>query len=125
MRSNDTQVGGDHYKREYQHWDLVIDTDMPYVLGCATKYISRWRKKNGKQDLEKSLHYIHKAYERNILMQDSRRLVDKFCNQLENTIDGDIIKLICSNQFYEAKRLITELQVFAPVVTEPPTFTQG
>lgn len=62
--ANATQVAGDHYRSEYQHWDFVIDSQMPYVLGCATKYLTRWRKKNGIQDLKKSIHYIEKAQER-------------------------------------------------------------
>lgn len=60
MSANDKQIGGDHYKSGYQHWDFVIETQMHYLIGCATKYITRHRNKNGKQDLEKSIHYIEK-----------------------------------------------------------------
>lgn len=67
MEANEFQIGGAHYNgKKYQHWDLVIDTKMHYILGCATKYISRWREKNGVEDLKKSLHYIQKAEENNI-----------------------------------------------------------
>ena len=60
-RANDRQVGGDHYKvGELQHWDLL---GPEYLMGCATKYISRWRRKNGVQDLEKALHYAEKLLE--------------------------------------------------------------
>ncbi len=58
------QVGGDHYKAAYQHWDWVADTELPYLEGCATKYISRWRKKGGKQDLEKAVSYLEKLREK-------------------------------------------------------------
>ena len=61
--ANDRQIGGDHYKGEYQHWDFVVDTGQGYLDGCVTKYVSRWRKKNGVQDLEKALHYFEKAKE--------------------------------------------------------------
>jgi len=60
---NDRQVGGNHYKTSYEHWDWVIDNNMGYLEGCATKYVSRWRKKNGVQDLEKAAHYIQKIIE--------------------------------------------------------------
>ena len=63
MSANDTQVGGLHYKSEYQHWDWVFDTDQHYLIACATKYVSRWRSKNGVEDLEKSCHYLAKAQE--------------------------------------------------------------
>lgn len=65
--ANETQVGGDHYKTDYQHWDMVCDVFGPeYLMGCASKYIIRWRRKNGLEDLKKSLHYIQKAIERNV-----------------------------------------------------------
>jgi len=54
------QEGGDHYQAEYQHWDFVIEAQIGYLAGNATKYISRWRKKNGVQDLLKALSYIDK-----------------------------------------------------------------
>lgn len=63
MKANDRQIGGDHYKGEYQHWDFASATNMPYVIGCATKYISRWKNKNGVEDLQKSTHYLEKAEE--------------------------------------------------------------
>lgn len=63
--ANARQVGGDHYKTasNIQHWDLVEDHGLGYLEGCATKYLSRWRKKNGVQDLEKALHYTDKLLE--------------------------------------------------------------
>jgi hypothetical protein len=54
------QEGGDHYQVEYQHWDWVLEAEIGYLAGNATKYISRWRKKNGVQDLLKALSYIDK-----------------------------------------------------------------
>lgn len=63
MSANDTQVGGNHYKTTYQHWDLAIWVPMGYLEGCSTKYITRWRKKNGVQDLRKALHYLDKLIE--------------------------------------------------------------
>lgn len=70
MPANDIQIGGDHYKRrgEVQHWDTMCDLNVPYVIGCATKYVSRWRSKNGLQDLEKAIHYLDKFIERSIVL---------------------------------------------------------
>jgi hypothetical protein len=54
-----TQVGGNHYKdmpippREY-----IKANNIGWDEGNAIKYISRWREKNGIQDLEKAIHYI-------------------------------------------------------------------
>lgn len=63
--ANSKQVGGRHYQTSrYQHWDFASDIQMPYLLGCATKYLVRWPNKGGIQDLEKSMHYIEKAIEK-------------------------------------------------------------
>ena len=66
MKANDHQVGGTHYKGSaYEHWDLVVRTGMGYLEGQATRYITRWRKKNGLEDLQKAVHYIDKLIEVN------------------------------------------------------------
>jgi hypothetical protein len=61
--ANTRQVGGDHYRGSFQHWDWVIANNLGYLEGQITKYIARWRRKNGVQDLEKALHYADKLYE--------------------------------------------------------------
>lgn len=60
MEVNSYQVGGTHYKSRYEHWDWVIDIQMGYLEGCATKYATRWRHKDGLKDLHKALHYVNK-----------------------------------------------------------------
>jgi hypothetical protein len=65
MAANDRQVGGDHYKKHgaIQHWDFVVSNGLGYLEGCATKYVARHKKKNGKEDLLKAKHYIDKILE--------------------------------------------------------------
>ncbi len=64
LTANQRQVGGDHYKNgALEHWDLIERHGIGYLEGCATKYIARWRKKNGLQDLEKADHYVQKLIE--------------------------------------------------------------
>ena len=63
MPANDAQIGGEHYRAEYQHWDFITINGLGYLEGCATKYITRWRKKNGAQDLNKATHYLQKLRE--------------------------------------------------------------
>ena len=56
------QVGGHHYEgHNYQHWDWADENNIPYLEGCATKYLVRWRDKNGVEDLKKSITYFQKA----------------------------------------------------------------
>lgn len=62
--ANKTQVGGLHYKgADMEHWDLVLALGLGYFEGQATKYVMRWRKKNGVEDLKKSVHYLQKLRE--------------------------------------------------------------
>ena len=65
--ANKTQVGGTHYQAgdKPQHWDIVAMHDLDYFQGQITKYVMRWKKKNGIQDLEKAAHFLQKYIELN------------------------------------------------------------
>jgi hypothetical protein len=53
------QVGGDHYKTmKIQPLEFILANDLPFPEGCVVKYVSRWRTKNGVEDLRKARHYI-------------------------------------------------------------------
>lgn len=54
----DRQVGGSHYVSKVQHVTFCQRNRIPWCEAAAVKYIIRHRKKNGKQDLEKAIHYI-------------------------------------------------------------------
>lgn len=52
------QVGGNHYKGDkIQHIEFVHANNIPYPEACAMKYLSRHKKKNGVQDIDKAIHY--------------------------------------------------------------------
>ena len=63
--ANTRQVGGAHYRGGIQHWDFVIANDIPYLEAQIIKYVFRWRKKGGLQDLEKARHCLDKLIEVN------------------------------------------------------------
>ena len=66
MSANDNQVGGSHYKQQYQHWDYATDLQMRHLEGAATKYLGRYGNKGGEpasKDLSKVTHYIQKLIE--------------------------------------------------------------
>lgn len=53
------QVGGGHYKSmAIQPVEYITKNNLPYCEANVIKYISRWRDKGGKKDLEKAKHYI-------------------------------------------------------------------
>ena len=54
-----TQVAGDHYKGlKIQPVEYIHANQIPFIEGCIIKYISRWRDKGGKADLEKARHFV-------------------------------------------------------------------
>ena len=62
--ANVRQVGGDHYKNGgEEHWDRVARLNLDYFQGQITKYVERWRKKNGVEDLKKAQHFLEKYIE--------------------------------------------------------------
>jgi len=64
MSANDSQVGGEHYKlRTIEHWDFAWAQNMDYFQGQITKYVCRWREKNGLEDLYKAHHFLEKYIE--------------------------------------------------------------
>lgn len=62
-KANEQQVGGQHYRTAIQHWDYVLANDLGYFEAQITKYVTRWRKKNGLEDLKKARHFLEKLIE--------------------------------------------------------------
>lgn len=64
MSANDIQHGGNHYKDDkIQVWDFILANNIGYMEGSAIKYLSRWKKKGGLQDLHKAAHFIARLIE--------------------------------------------------------------
>lgn len=60
MSALNTQVGGSHYK------DMVIQpvefcqkNKLTFIESCVIKYVCRHRAKNGRQDIEKAIHFLN------------------------------------------------------------------
>jgi hypothetical protein len=110
--ANERQVGGDHYKgAEYQHWDYAHDVKLHGLPWAASKYVSRHRKKNGKQDLEKAVHYYDKAEELGVQGSSvSQRMACFWRFVLENKLTM-VEAMICwyiQEGEWEAARLATQ-----------------
>ena len=59
MRALDEQAGGNHYKdMAIQPVEYIHANGMSYMQGNVIKYITRYKAKNGLQDLIKAKHYI-------------------------------------------------------------------
>ena len=64
-QANSIQVGGGHYRSAVgiQHWDFVVGNNIDYLRAQVAKYLQRWKKKNGLQDLQKAAHFYQKLLE--------------------------------------------------------------
>jgi hypothetical protein len=57
-----------HYDNEVQPWDYMRQIMTPdefegFLRGNVIKYVSRYKDKNGKQDIIKAKHYLEKMLE--------------------------------------------------------------
>ena len=60
----DNQIGGSHYKdMPFQPVELFAKTHCTAFQANIWKYISRYKTKNGKEDVEKCMHYAELAKE--------------------------------------------------------------
>lgn len=63
---DDVQIGGNHYKsQDIQPWDymeacMTEEQFIGYLRGNVIKYVSRYDKKGGIQDIDKALQYLNK-----------------------------------------------------------------
>ena len=64
LNANAIQHGGTHYKdKAVQPWDYIASNNLGYFEGNIVKYVSRWKDKNGVEDLKKAMHYLQKLIE--------------------------------------------------------------
>jgi hypothetical protein len=66
--ANQRQVAGNHYRHTAkdgeQHWDRMWRLYREaWFVGNITKYVERYRHKDGIKDLEKARHYLDKLIE--------------------------------------------------------------
>lgn len=58
-RATDKQVGGSHYKdMPIQPVQYIVANGLGFREGNVVKYVSRHRRKNGRQDIEKAIHML-------------------------------------------------------------------
>ncbi len=53
------QIGGAHYKEmKIQPLEYCLANELGPCESAVVKYVSRWKRKNGIEDLRKARHYI-------------------------------------------------------------------
>lgn len=92
---NGHQVGGDHYATALQHWDVVEAFGIGYLEGCATKYVTRYKKKGGLEDLKKAQHYVEKLIHlHNHGFEDYTR--QEGCRYPRGCVPAEVVREFCS-----------------------------
>lgn len=70
----DVQVGGRHYKdMAIQPIEFIMANGLGFCEGNAVKYVTRWKSKNGIEDLKKAIHYLQMLIEQEELNASTKR----------------------------------------------------
>lgn len=82
MKANDEQIGGRHYiDKPFQPWDYIVGNKMGYLEGNIIKYVSRYKEKNGVEDLIKASHYLDKLIE--VTRNEQKRISEVTISQVD------------------------------------------
>lgn len=63
--SKERVVHPNHYNRGIEMWDYVHSHKLDFFEGNIVKYVTRWKDKNGIEDLRKAKQYLDKLIELN------------------------------------------------------------
>lgn len=58
MKALKTQIGGEHYQLPIQPIEFIHKNQLGFEVGNIIKYLCRFKRKNGKEDLLKARHYL-------------------------------------------------------------------
>ena len=71
MSALDKQVGGSHYKdMAIQPIEYIHKNGLGFCEGNVVKYITRWKTKNGIEDLKKVIHYAELLIQMENVLED-------------------------------------------------------
>lgn len=98
-KSNQYQVGGSHYKAEYQHWDWAEDIGLGYLEGAGSAYVLRWQSKGGVEDLKKAIHFVEKLIE------------IKRCNRAIHLVSGEMDGVLGNKVFDLTQKMCDQVNL--------------
>lgn len=71
MKHTKDNINPSHYKQgNIEVIDFILDQKFSYIEGNVVKYISRYKKKNGLEDLKKAQWYLNRVIEEYINEDD-------------------------------------------------------
>ena len=58
LQATEKHIGGKHYKDfKIQPIEFITKNKLSFIQGNIIKYVCRYDKKNGNQDIDKAIHY--------------------------------------------------------------------
>lgn len=54
------EIRPEYYKGKIEVWDFILDKELNFLAGNVVKYICRYQRKNGIEDLIKAKTYLEK-----------------------------------------------------------------
>lgn len=73
------QEGGSHYKgRGIEPLEYTLANELDFCQGSIVKYITRFREKNGSEDLKKVIHYAQFLLEKDYFILSDIQYEGKF-----------------------------------------------
>lgn len=68
----------DHYNQGIEMWDYAKSHNLDFFEGNIVKYVTRWKHKNGLEDLYKAQQYLNKLIEVEKINQEIGRKTTYF-----------------------------------------------
>jgi hypothetical protein len=62
-KNNEQVIHPKHYNQGIEMWDYAASHNLDFFEGNIVKYVTRWKHKNGIQDLYKAKMYLDKLIE--------------------------------------------------------------
>ena len=117
MSALDIQIGGSHYRNKgIQPIELIVALNLNFIEGNIVKYITRYKEKNGIQDLMKCIHYSQLAIELKCIRPISIDILNNISYidnyYVSNNLTGtqrDIIIACIQNDYERVKLLCNEM----------------
>ena len=63
VNPNERVVHPSHYNKGIEMWDYSHSHNLDFFEGNVVKYVTRWKHKNGVEDLKKAKQYLDKLIE--------------------------------------------------------------
>lgn len=123
--NNKVQVGGTHYSQfTIEPVDLMVKLNFNWFQGEILKYVSRFRDKNGKEDLDKAMSVSVLAIYRGLnqptlfsddVLEKNEEYIEEYVKQFLGKIDlsdlREIITSLVKNDYYRVKDIIYSMLI--------------